>query len=84
MTGSCPRDSVIALVGEGFGSLLVRSEFESHFLAADRPTFAQLDAYPHKSPKSLWRTRSEPVGRRPGSDWPDAVLSPTAGAARMG
>lgn len=123
MTASYPRDPVIALVGEGFGSLLVhctarhlglenrettilgtnddpvatyqqyahnlgrtvlRSEFESHFLAPDRPTFAQLDAYPHKSPKPLWRTRSEPVGRLPGSDRPDAILSPTPGAARMG
>ena len=65
------------------GRTVLRSEFEPHFLAPDRPTFAQLDAYPHKSPKSLWRTRSEPVGRLPGSDRPDAVLSPTPGAARM-
>ena len=121
MTASYPRDPVIDLVGEGFGSLLVhctarrlslenreitilgtnddpvatyqqyahnlgqtvlRSEFESHFLAPDWPTFAQLDAYSHKSPKPLWRTRSELVGRLPRSDRPDAVLSP--GAARMG
>jgi hypothetical protein len=110
----------MALVGEGFGSLLVhctarrlslenreitilgtgdepvatyqyahnlgqtvlRSEFESHFLAPDRPTFALLDAYSHKSPKPLWRTRSELVGRLPRSDRPDALLSP--GAVRMG
>jgi hypothetical protein len=123
MTASYPRDAVIALVGEGFGSLLVhctarrlclesrettifgtnddpvatyqqyvynlvqtvlRSEFESHFLAPDWPTFAQLDAYPHNSPKPLWRTRSEPVGRLPGSDRPAALLSATPGAARMG
>src|SRR3954447_24349425 len=90
-----PRDSVIAVVGEGFGSLLVhttgrylgfsnqditvfgtndnpvatyqqfaynlgqtvlRSESESHFLAPDWPTFAQLDAWSHKSPKPLWRS----------------------------
>ena len=123
MIASHPRNPVIALVGEGFGPLLVhctarrlssenreitilatnddpvatyqqyahnlgqtvvRSEFESHFLAPDWPMFAQLDAYSHKSPKPLWRTRSEPVGRLPGSDRPDAVLSPTPGAARMG
>ena len=87
MTATAPRDSVIAVVGEGFGSLLVhctarylgftndeitifgpndnpvgtyqqfaynlgqtvlRSESESHFLAPDWPTFAQLDAWAHK------------------------------------
>lgn len=123
MTASYPRDAVIDLVGEGFGSLLVRrtacnlglesrevtilgtnddpvatyqqyahnlgwtvlrSAFESHFLAPDRPTFAQLDAYSHKSPRPLWGTRSELVGRLPRSDRPDAVLSPTPGVARMG
>ncbi|MGO9499698.1 MAG: hypothetical protein ACLQA5_23750 [Solirubrobacteraceae bacterium] len=123
MTASYPKGSVIALVGEGFGSLLMhctarylglksrettifgtndgpvatyeqyacnlgqtvlRSEFESHFLAPTWPTFAQLDACPHKSPKPFWRTRSETVGRLPGSDRPAALLSPTPGAARMG
>ena len=123
MIASHPTDPVIALVGAGFGPLLVhcaarrlslenreitilatnddpvatyqqyahnlgqtvlRSEPESHFLAPDWLTFAQLDAYSPKSPKPVWRTRSEPVGRLPGSDRPDAVLSPTPGAARMG
>ena len=95
MTASYPRDSVIAVVGEGFGSLLVhttarylgfenpeitifgpndnpvgtyqqfaynlgqtvlRSESESHFLAPDWPTFAQIDAWSRKSPAPLWRT----------------------------
>jgi hypothetical protein len=64
------------------GPTILRSEFESHFLAPDRPTFTQLDAYSQKSPKPLWRTRSELLGRLPRSDRPDAVLSP--GAARMG
>ena len=84
MPASAPRDSVIAVVGDGFGSLVVfstamylgfrpeqvsifgtgqnpvgtyqqfafnlgqtvlRSESESHFLPADWPTFAQLDAW---------------------------------------
>jgi hypothetical protein len=95
MTAAAPRDSTIAVVGDGFGSLLVhciarylgfendqlaifgpsdnpvatyqqyaynlgqtvlRSESESHFLAPDWPTFAQLDAWSHKSVKPLWRS----------------------------
>ena len=95
VSASAPRDSVIAVVGDGLGSLLVhttarylgfensqisvfgpsenpistyqqfasnlgqtvlRSESESHFLAADWPTFAQLDAYSHRSLAPLWRT----------------------------
>jgi hypothetical protein len=35
---------------------VLRSESESHFLAPDWPTFAQLDAWSHKSLKPLWRT----------------------------
>jgi hypothetical protein len=66
------------------GQTVLRSEFESHFVAPDRPTFARLDAYSHESPTPLWRTRSESVRRLPGSDRPDAVLSRTPGAARMG
>ena len=84
MPASVPRDSTLAVVGDGFGSLIVyataiylgyrpediaifgtndnsvgtyqqfahnlgqtvlRSESESHFLPADWPTFAQLDAF---------------------------------------
>src|SRR2546429_5434955 len=95
MAAKTPRDSVIAVVGEGFGSLLVhatgrylgftneeitifgtndnpvgtyqqfahtlgqtvlRSESESHFLAPDWPTFAQLDAWSHRSVAPLWRS----------------------------
>lgn len=123
MTASYPRDPIIALGGEGFGSLLVhrtarrpslenreitilgtnddraatyqqyphelgqtvlRSEFESHSLAPHRQTFAQLEAYSHNSPKPLRCTRAGPVRCLPGSDRPDAVVSPTPGAARMG
>jgi hypothetical protein len=92
---SAPRDSTIAIVGDGFGSLLVygtavylgfereqvtvygpstnpvgtyqqfaynlgqtilRSESESHFLPADWPTFAQLDAWARRSPRPLLRS----------------------------
>ncbi len=95
MAAGTPRDSTLAVVGDGFGSLLVhttarylgfensdisvfgpsdnpvgtyqqfatnlgqtvlRSESESHFLAPDWPTFAQMDAWAHKSPAVLWRT----------------------------
>jgi hypothetical protein len=90
-----PRDSLIGIVGDGFGSLIVhctarylgftneqitifgessdpvstyqqfaynlgqtvlRSESESHFLAPDWPTFAQLDAWAHRSLAPLWRS----------------------------
>ena len=90
-----PRDSSIAIVGDGFGSLIVystavylgfrpeqitiygpsdsavgtyqqfafnlgqtvlRSESESHFLPADWPTFAQLDAWSRRDPSYLFRS----------------------------
>jgi hypothetical protein len=92
-----PRDSKIAVVGDGFGSLIVystavylgfkpedisifgtsdnpvgtyqqfaynlgqtvlRSESESHFLPADWPTFAQLDAWSRRSLEPLTRSVS--------------------------
>jgi hypothetical protein len=95
MAADQPRDSTIAVVGDGFGSLMVystavylgfpaervtifgpndnpidtyqqsafnlgqtvlRSESESHFLPADWPTFAQLDAWSTKSVEPLVRT----------------------------
>ncbi|HEX3318432.1 MAG TPA: hypothetical protein VHR88_10460 [Solirubrobacteraceae bacterium] len=95
MTAHPPRDSTIAVVGDGFGSLLVyatavylgfardevtvygpspspvgtyqqfaynlgqtvlRSESESHFLPADWPTFAQLDAWSHRHAGPLLRS----------------------------
>jgi hypothetical protein len=95
MPTTAPRDSTIAVVGDGFGSLVVhatavylgfrheditifgpssnpvgtyqqfafnlgqtvlRSESESHFLPADWPTFAQLDAWSRRSVKPLLRS----------------------------
>ena len=95
MPANAPRDSIIAVVGDGFGSLIVqstamylgfrpsevtvygpstnpvgtyqqyaynlgqtvlRSESESHFLPADWPTFAQLDAWSHRSFEPLGRS----------------------------
>src|SRR5918998_513767 len=93
--GSGGNDVTVAVVGDGFGSLLVyvtalylgfdperigifgkgsnpvgtyqqfawnlgqtilRSESESHFLPADWPTFAQLDAWSRKDPSPLFRS----------------------------
>jgi hypothetical protein len=95
MPVTAPRDSTIAVVGDGFGSLIVyatavylgfrpeeitiygtndnpvgtyqqfafnlgqtilRSESESHFLPADWPTFAQLEAWSRRSPAPLLRS----------------------------
>src|ERR1700694_4262472 len=38
------------------GQTVLRSESESHFLPADWPTFAQLDAFSHRSPAPLLRS----------------------------
>jgi hypothetical protein len=93
--GANSQDVTIAVVGDGFGSLLVyttalylgfrpdqigifgknlnpistyqqfawnlgqtvlRSESESHFLPADWPTFAELDAWARKNPSPLFRS----------------------------
>src|SRR3954469_6398212 len=95
MSQTAPEDATIAIVGDGFGSLIVyatavylgfapsdiviygtndtpvgtyqqfaynlgqtvlRSESESHFLPADWPTFAQLDAYSRRSVAPLLRS----------------------------
>src|SRR5947199_2491562 len=95
MPANAPRDCTIAVIGDGFGSLIVqstaiylgfrpeqvtvfgpsenpvetyqqfaynlgqtvlRSESESHFLPADWPTFAQLDAWSRKDPSPLLRS----------------------------
>lgn len=126
-----PNDVTIAVVGDGFGALLVyvtavylgfrpeqvgifgertnpvatyqqfawnlgqtvlRSESESHFLPADWPTFAQIDAYARRSPAALARsvrrrfnpgvaevlTEAQVVARNLG--YPDRVL----GGRRVG
>ena len=119
MPATAPRDSVIATVGDGFGSLLVhvtarylgfeneqlsvfgpsdnpvgtyqqfaynlgqtvlRSESESHFLAPDWPTFAQLDAWSHKSLKPLWRT----TRRKYNPGVPEILTEAAVVARRMG
>ncbi len=73
------------------GQTVLRSESESHFLAPDWPTFAQLDAYSHKSLKPLWRstrrqynpgvpeilTEAAVVARR--TEWNDARIPSRVG-----
>jgi hypothetical protein len=119
MTASYPRDSVLAVVGDGFGSLLVhttarylgfdnrqitifgpsdnpvgtyqqfahnlgqtvlRSESESHFLAPDWPTFAQIDAWSRKSLAPLWRS----TRRKYNPGVPEILTEATIVQQRMG
>jgi hypothetical protein len=113
------RDSTIAVVGGGFGSLLVyttaifvgfrpdqitvygtsphavstyqayawnlgqtvlRSESESHFLPADWPTFAQLDAWSRRSPAPLFRS----IRRRYNPGVPEILAEATTVEQRLG
>jgi hypothetical protein len=114
-----PRDSTIAVVGDGFGSALVyttavylgfrpeqitiygtadhpfatyqqfafnlgqtvlRSESESHFLPADWPTFAQLDAWSRRSVAPLARS----IRRKYNPGVPDMLAELGAVQARLG
>ena len=116
---SAPRDSTIAVVGDGFGSLIVyatavylgfrpeeitiygpaktpvetyqqfaynlgqtvlRSESESHFLPADWPTFAELEAWSRKSLKPLIRS----TRRRYNPGVPDILAEANVVARRLG
>jgi hypothetical protein len=113
-----PRDSTIAVVGNGFGSLLVystaiyvgfrpeqvtiygtgdnpvgtyqqyahnlgqtvlRSESESHFLPADWPTFAQLDAWSRRSLRPLFRS----IRRKYNPGVPDILAEATIVSRRL-
>src|ERR671922_883673 len=119
MTLAQPRDSTIAVVGDGFGSALVyttavylgfrpeqvtvygpadrpfatyqqfafnlgqtvlRSESESHFLPADWPTFAQLDAWARRSPAPLLRS----VRRRYNPGVPDIMTEAATVQEQLG
>src|SRR5437667_4273307 len=118
MPAAPPQDSTIAVVGDGFGSLLVhataryvgfgpeqiriygtsntangayqrlaynlgqtvlRSESESHFLPADWPTFAQLDAWSHRSVRPLLRS----IRRRYNPGVPDILAEATIVSQRL-
>jgi hypothetical protein len=84
MIASYPRDPVIARVGEGFGSLLVHCTARRLSLENREITILGTNGDPVATYQQSARTRSEPVGRLPGSDRPEAVLSSTPGAARIG
>ena len=114
-----PQDTTIAVVGDGFGSLLVyatavyvgfrpdqiavygpspsavatyqnyawnlgqtvlRSESESHFLPADWPTFAQLDAWSRRSPAPLLRS----IRRRYNPGVPEILAEAVTVQERLG
>src|SRR4051812_48564435 len=116
---SAPRDSKIAVVGDGFGSLIVyatavylgfrpeeitifgtadnpvktyqqfafnlgqtilRSESESHFLPADWPTFAELEAWSRRSVSPLVRS----ARRRYNPGLPDIMAEAHIVARRLG
>src|SRR5258708_40094929 len=119
MAVSGTRDSTIAVVGDGFGSLIVystavylgfkpeditiygpsdnpvgtyqqfafnlgqtilRSESESHFMPADWPTFAQLDAWSRRSLRPLFRS----VTRKYNPGVPDILAQATVVQERLG
>ena len=119
MTLTAPRDSSIAVVGDGFGSLIVyatavwlgfrpdqvtvygpsdnpvgtyqqfaynlgqtvlRSESESHFLPADWPTFAELDAWARRSPEFLFRS----IRRKYNPGVPDILAEAQVVQRRLG
>ena len=119
MPAAAPRDSTIAVVGDGFGSLIVygtaiylgfrpenlsifgtsehpvatyqqsahnlgqtvlRSESESHFMPADWPTFAQLDAWSHRSLAPLVRS----VARKYNPGVAEILTEATVVAQRLG
>jgi hypothetical protein len=116
---TAPRDSLIGIVGDGFGSLMVyasavfmgfdpghitvfgpsetpvetyqelavnlrqtllRSESESHFLPADWPTFAELDAWSRRSVAPLIRS----VRRKYNPGLPDMMTEANVVAQRLG
>lgn len=119
MPATAPRDSTIAVVGGGFGSLIVyatavylgfrpdqitiygpeanavdtyqqfaynlgqtvlRSESESHFMPADWPTFAQLDAWSRRSLRPLFRS----VTRKYNPGVPDILAQATVVQEELG
>ncbi len=90
MTASYPRDPAIALVGEGFGSLLMHctarrlglENREITILGTTDDPVAAYQQYAHNLGQPVLRLEFESHFLAP--DRPDPVLSPTPGAARMG
>jgi hypothetical protein len=62
------------------GQTVLRSESESHFLPADWPTFAQVDAYARRDPKPLLRS----AGRKFNPGVAEILTEATIVARRLG
>jgi hypothetical protein len=62
------------------GQTVLRSESESHFLPADWPTFAQLDAYARRDPAPLFRS----AGRKFNPGVPEIMTEASIVADRLG
>ena len=62
------------------GQTVLRSESESHFLPADWPTFAQLDAYARRDPSPLLRS----AGRKFNPGVPDILTEAGIVTRRLG
>src|SRR5438309_9374081 len=62
------------------GQTVLRSESESHFLPADWPTFAQLDAWTRRSPQPLLRS----IVRRYNPGVPEILSEATVVQERLG
>lgn len=62
------------------GQTVLRSESESHFLPADWPTFAQIDAWARRDPSPLFRS----VGRRFNPGVPEVLTEAAIVTGRLG
>ena len=62
------------------GQTVLRSESESHFLPADWPTFAQVDAYARRDPSPLFRS----VGRKFNPGVPEMMAEARTVAHELG
>ncbi len=62
------------------GQTVLRSESESHFLPADFPTFAQLDAYARRDPSPLFRS----IGRKFNPGVPEMLTEAAIVTSRLG
>jgi hypothetical protein len=78
-----PNDNPVATYQQfatNLGQTVLRSESESHFLAPDWPTFAQLDAWSHKSFKPLYRS----IRRKYNPGVPEILTEAAVVQKRMG
>jgi hypothetical protein len=77
------RDNPVATYQQfawNLGQTVLRSESESHFLPADWPTFAQMDAYARLDPSPLFRS----IGRKFNPGVPEMLTEAGIVTARLG